>query len=209
MPIKFRCAYCNQLLGIARRKAGTVVRCPNCAGQVVVPKLDQDDEAKDDAESDEADAKPAKAPEHAVPSADKPAKALEKPLKSPAPAAAGQVFEQSDFDNLLRPVPTERSPSPAYPRPAAPPLDKSEPEINVERIPEPVGGMLGPEAAMAPMPGIWLSPAKATLLSVLAVLALTLAFVVGLMVGLFFRPGSKDVRHEPRQPLERVLVRMV
>ena len=38
MPIRFRCAYCNQLMGIARRKAGTVVRCPTCAGQVVVPR---------------------------------------------------------------------------------------------------------------------------------------------------------------------------
>jgi hypothetical protein len=40
MPIRFRCAYCNQLMAIARRKAGTVVRCPTCAGQVVVPALD-------------------------------------------------------------------------------------------------------------------------------------------------------------------------
>jgi hypothetical protein len=37
MPIRFRCAYCNQLMGIARRKAGTVVSCPTCHGQVVVP----------------------------------------------------------------------------------------------------------------------------------------------------------------------------
>jgi phage FluMu protein Com len=37
MPIRFRCAYCNQLMAIATRKAGTVVRCPTCAGQVVVP----------------------------------------------------------------------------------------------------------------------------------------------------------------------------
>ena len=37
MPIRFRCAYCNQLMGIARRKAGTVVSCPTCRGQVVVP----------------------------------------------------------------------------------------------------------------------------------------------------------------------------
>jgi len=37
MPIRFRCAYCNQLMGISRRKAGSVVRCPNCAGQVIVP----------------------------------------------------------------------------------------------------------------------------------------------------------------------------
>src|SRR5436190_822786 len=37
MPIRFRCVYCDQLLGIARRKAGTVVKCPNCAGQLIVP----------------------------------------------------------------------------------------------------------------------------------------------------------------------------
>lgn len=40
MAIRFRCAYCNQLLGIARRKAGSVVRCPTCAGQVVVPSTE-------------------------------------------------------------------------------------------------------------------------------------------------------------------------
>src|SRR6516162_2252797 len=37
MPIRFRCQYCNQLLGIARRKAGTAVQCPTCHGQVIVP----------------------------------------------------------------------------------------------------------------------------------------------------------------------------
>jgi len=37
MPIRFRCAYCNQLMGIGRRKAGTIVRCPRCAGEVIVP----------------------------------------------------------------------------------------------------------------------------------------------------------------------------
>jgi hypothetical protein len=41
MPIRFRCSYCSQLLGISRRKTGTSVRCPTCAGQVLVP--DQDD----------------------------------------------------------------------------------------------------------------------------------------------------------------------
>jgi hypothetical protein len=40
MPIRFRCAYCNQLLSIATRKAGTVVKCPTCAGQVVVPSIE-------------------------------------------------------------------------------------------------------------------------------------------------------------------------
>jgi DNA-directed RNA polymerase subunit RPC12/RpoP len=41
MPIRFRCAYCNQLMGIAHRKVGSVVRCPKCSGQVIVPHVEQ------------------------------------------------------------------------------------------------------------------------------------------------------------------------
>lgn len=37
MPIRFRCAYCAQLMGIAKRKAGSVVKCPKCAGEIIVP----------------------------------------------------------------------------------------------------------------------------------------------------------------------------
>ncbi|HMP03642.1 MAG TPA: hypothetical protein PKD86_02515 [Gemmatales bacterium] len=38
MPIKFRCGACDQLLGIARRKAGAVVDCPTCGAKTVVPR---------------------------------------------------------------------------------------------------------------------------------------------------------------------------
>src|SRR5260370_32219784 len=41
MPIKFRCKYCNQLMGIARRKAGTDVNCPTCNGVLRVPLQDE------------------------------------------------------------------------------------------------------------------------------------------------------------------------
>ena len=37
MPIRFRCAYCSQLMAIAKRKAGTVVKCPKCTGEIIVP----------------------------------------------------------------------------------------------------------------------------------------------------------------------------
>lgn len=40
MPIRFRCVYCNQLLGIARRKAGKIVTCTSCRGQLIVPEAD-------------------------------------------------------------------------------------------------------------------------------------------------------------------------
>jgi hypothetical protein len=38
VPIKFRCYQCNQLLGVARSKAGTVVNCPKCAVGLIVPE---------------------------------------------------------------------------------------------------------------------------------------------------------------------------
>jgi hypothetical protein len=76
MPIRFRCAYCNQLMGIARRKAGTVVRCPKCAGQVVVPFPEGDDLA--DSEHPQAVA--------------------DNPQGGEAP---GKLFEQNDFANVL------------------------------------------------------------------------------------------------------------
>ncbi|MSQ94160.1 MAG: hypothetical protein EXR98_06335 [Gemmataceae bacterium] len=47
MPIRFRCAYCNQLMGISRKKAGTVVRCPKCAGEIIVPTPDGAQEPED------------------------------------------------------------------------------------------------------------------------------------------------------------------
>ena len=48
MPIRFRCQYCNQLLGISRRKAGTAVRCPTCRGQVIVPTTGPEEPAPGD-----------------------------------------------------------------------------------------------------------------------------------------------------------------
>jgi hypothetical protein len=41
MPIRFYCCFCHQLLGIATRKAGTVIECPTCKGQVWVPRPDE------------------------------------------------------------------------------------------------------------------------------------------------------------------------
>jgi phage FluMu protein Com len=43
MPVRFRCHYCNQLLGIARRKIGMEVSCPTCHNQVTVPPTDSPD----------------------------------------------------------------------------------------------------------------------------------------------------------------------
>jgi DNA-directed RNA polymerase subunit RPC12/RpoP len=141
MPIRFRCAYCNQLMGIARRKAGTVVRCPTCSGQVVVP-----------------DPGPADAAPH-----------------EPAPEGERGLFERSDFGEVFQ-NPTQpakvSSGRGAARFPAMPPPGGS---FDVEPIPL--------RDQRAPQPGIFLSPGKVTLFSVVVVLLLGAAFFVGLLVG--------------------------
>jgi len=38
MPIKFKCPSCDQMLAIARRKAGSVISCPRCSYPATVPE---------------------------------------------------------------------------------------------------------------------------------------------------------------------------
>jgi hypothetical protein len=95
MPIRFRCENCGQLLGIARRKAGTHVNCPSCFRDVLVPAEDQ------------AEARAA------VPA----------PVPVQAQAGAPPLFERDDFDELLRPAVSMAPEAPAlrYPHAPAPP----------------------------------------------------------------------------------------
>jgi hypothetical protein len=153
MPIRFRCAYCNQLLGIARRKANTVVKCPTCNGQVVVPTPDA---AAEEGGGDQP------------------------------------LFERSDFDDLFHNVPAVQPVEPrtggeAVAPAAAPPAGAwgthADGGLDVERLDVPRGAGAGVEALASRPAGIVLSPGKATVLTVLAVVALAVAFGAGLLVG--------------------------
>jgi hypothetical protein len=182
MPIRFRCAYCNQLMGIARRKAGTVVSCPNCAGQVVVPT------------DDAVDATDAGGP------------------TAPPPRDASQpLFERGDFDDLFRsgkagapppiaPAPPTTAglmPAPAPKQTAPPPMQSALPAPRLDLAPS--------LPAPAPVHGYVISSSMATLLTVALIVALALAFTAGLLVGRFYLQPSEDVKslqdrtvHPPR-----------
>jgi hypothetical protein len=200
MPIRFRCAYCNQLLGIARRKAGTVVRCPTCAGQVVVPNPQEVVAQPEDIRGTGnpldfglRETAPVEAPEPVM-----------KPPARPRPGAVAQqapepvhepIFERSDFDEVFNPVPAELPPARPAPPPAAaqaPPGAWSSPlqaEIDVEPFSVPPSPSMAPPPVQTP--GILLSPLKATLLSVAVIMALAFAFAAGLLVGYFLRPAVR------------------
>jgi phage FluMu protein Com len=160
MPIRFRCAYCNQLLGIARRKAGQVVRCPTCAGQVVVPSPEEVGE--------EANA------------------------EAGAPGAPGPpVFERSDFDEVFQVPSPPAPPLPVTEGPAPPPVN-----YNVEPlVPPPPPAPPPPPPAGNPPVGILLSPALATVLTVVAIVLVAVAFGAGLLVGLALKGGAPEPSH--------------
>jgi hypothetical protein len=124
MPIRFRCAYCNQLMGIARRKAGTVVSCPTCQGQVVVPS-----------------------PEPGM------VEPIPLPPASGHEPGGGNVFERQDFDpGLFNPGPvplTAPNPGPAFSQPMMAPAqplkpvqESSEPFVLPEPADSRPGGMV-------------------------------------------------------------------
>ena len=50
VPIKFRCGQCNQLLGVSPSKVGSVVSCPRCAVELMVPEADDPSEVPRDPE---------------------------------------------------------------------------------------------------------------------------------------------------------------
>jgi hypothetical protein len=159
MPIKFRCKYCHQRLGIGSRKAGTQVKCPTCGGSVTVPFKDQ--EGMDD---------PA---------------ATEQPLFERSdfddlfPNPTSKAKPGGPVSGTAAPAPAAAPPHPwAGPAPFA--LEGERP------IPPPIPVPLERSGEFPSTPGIVLSPGRATALTVAAIILLAVAFGAGLVVGRYW-----------------------
>jgi hypothetical protein len=157
MPIRFRCVYCNQLLGISRRKAGMTVRCTTCDGQLIVP----DPNAASTELADEG--LPPQPPQSVT--------------KEPPPHKGSQLFERDDFGDVLEPFQFRSSPAAVANSPAP------SSSVRTERPSFPTL----PTAPPVTDPGLVLNRKQVTLASVLIVLGLGLSFAIGLWVGLSLR----------------------
>ncbi len=159
MPIRFRCAYCNQLMGIATRKAGQVVTCPKCAGQVVVPapdpaQLEEQQQSSSAAAAFEEDEEVQKLLEYAEET-------------KPAPTAKPSPVRPAAVAPLAAPPPAR----------AAPPAAAHPTEIDVVPL---SNGSLPP---LLPARGVYLTPGVLTILLVLVGLLLGLSFFLGFLLG--------------------------
>jgi len=183
MPIRFRCPHCNRLLGIATRKAGTDIPCPQCAGLVTVPRpagdgplpkeLDEIDELLGLTGSEPA-APVAAPPRPQVKAAPPPPQVQAAPPPKPSPPKkqkkpGDSLFETGDVDELLG-LPSQLPPVEAEPAPAA-----------GKGGPKPVNGM--DVQSLDGGDGTWvISPKKAVLLVVGVALLLLAAFGGGFLI---------------------------
>jgi DNA-directed RNA polymerase subunit RPC12/RpoP len=177
MPIRFRCAYCNQLLGISRRKAGTVVRCPTCAGQVVVPNVETMEPSNGAGNSEPLVFE---------------RNDFDELLGSGDRSAVAVPQKELALTSTESPV--------VIPAPGNPPSGAwgthAEPALDVFKL-NPASGLF-PVAAKKE-PGIHLSPARAAALAVAVLILLVLAFSAGVWVGFTLRPSSTvpSSKYEP------------
>jgi hypothetical protein len=185
MPIRFRCSSCNRLLGIATRKAGTQTMCPHCGQTITVPRPDADGAGRPDLD-DVAELLGGSAPRASMAAAtpvveDKP---RVEPPRQPAPAPPSA------------PVPVTKPGSPPVAQPASRPAD--EPPLFEGDVDAILGATPAPAEPAKPKPPatsgldamslgeptaqVTLSAQKATLLVVVVVILLGLAFAAGVFL---------------------------
>jgi len=145
------------------------VRCPTCAGQVIVPNVETEETETAASERDRL------------------------------------IFERNDFDELLNSADQEvvalpknegvltsgDAPVAAPSAPVPPPGawgTHAEPAYDVERL-NPTSGLIAAQKKSGSA-GIHLSPWKATVLAIVVIVLLALAFGGGLLLGLNLRPAS-------------------
>lgn len=183
MPIRFRCTHCERLLGIARRKAGAQIQCPQCGETVTVPFEETE------------------SPPH-----DQTLRGLDDLLGPSAPGRNGSVLAPPEpvLITQVEPAPAEpvRPPAPrVIPKPVpkrATPREDALFEQSVDQL----LGLARPDEALSlddekqakPVAGmdamsldegngtIVLSSQRATMLAVAAALLMILAFVAGFAI---------------------------
>jgi phage FluMu protein Com len=134
MPIRFRCSYCNRLLGIATRKAGMRTTCPHCGNSITVPAPPRAEERTERINVEDVDELLGKSAGATV---------KEVPAAAPAPPAPPQARAQEILEPEFE-EPLSIPPSP--PPPARKKVSKPTP------APEPAAKPAVAKAPAAPKP---------------------------------------------------------
>ena len=187
MPIRFRCGYCNKLLGIARRKAGTETTCPHCGYSITVP--DEPNEEQTEMVDLDEFLNPPSAPESA------PVPATRSPARSSGTAPIERAKAQTAFPATSNPPAFSGTSTPVLHASKAPhPKDSADREPNVDLVvlteampPSEIAKSSTTAGRLDAVGGtaksqIVLSVTKATAILVGVVLLLALSFAAGFLL---------------------------
>lgn len=176
MPIRFRCPSCTKLLGIARRKAGTVVRCPRCGIEVTVPAPGASRQSNREG--------PAEPEPLTIPAghASNGHGATRKPDSMP-------LFERPDFESLLNPaVSLATIPPPEPPKPVpAPPAERAQTPAGYRKPSPPA--VLDDSYDLEPV-GLVVSRGSLTIAMVVVVVLIGLSFAAGYLLAAARLPAA-------------------
>jgi hypothetical protein len=106
--LKFRCYRCNQLLGATPNKAGSVVTCPKCSAELLIPVPELPAEEGAEVQAPEPSPAPSPAPAQAQ------ARVRPEPRAAAAQALAAAASERSATATAVKP-PLRPAQAPAYP----------------------------------------------------------------------------------------------
>ena len=169
MPIRFRCTSCSRLLGIARRKAGSVIRCPDCGAEVAVPNVPRPRVAARGPDQPRAERRAAAPPGNGTTHS----------------GEAMPLFERPDFESLLNPaVKKATAPPPEPPPPPAAAPARSPAELP---LPEPVISVQPYD--LEPV-GMIMTRGTLTVMAVVVVVLIGLAFAAGYLVAAARLPAA-------------------
>lgn len=197
MPIRFRCSYCNRLLGIATRKAGTQTTCPHCGYSITVPVPNEDESKTERINFEDVEAMLGRE----VTEIGDPASAAARPVAAaPVVAAPPPEKPRSEPKSAAAAVPASR-PRPApppLPKPVPKPIDPDDPPLFEADVDELLGAKPTPEEDTRARPPVvsgmdamslddgprqvTMSAQKATLMMVVVVVLLALAFAAGMFL---------------------------
>lgn len=190
MPIRFRCTYCNRLLGIATRKAGMETTCPHCGYTITVPTPHEENDRTERMNLEDVEAALGRGATEAV----KPPAAVAEPLpverpradppKPPAAAKpkAAPLPLPPDPKPAPKPVSSDPNERPLFERDMDDIFGKTKAPVEDEKPKQKATSGMDAMSLGEPQHLIVISQQKATFLMILAVVLMVLSFAAGYFV---------------------------
>ena len=179
MPIRFRCSYCNRLLGIATRKAGMETTCPHCGYTITVPVPQEENDRTERMNFEDVEAALGRGATEMV---QPPAAVADPPVADPPKPPAPPAIKPKAPPPAPKPVSSNPNERPLFERDMDDILGRTKVPAEPEKgKPKAVSGM-DAMSLSEPSPAVVISQQKATFLMILAVVLMVLSFVAGYFV---------------------------